>query len=241
MDGARNISNLPPSQGSIIPKFLFFIRTSYSRTSCCCGLFTLRTAIYIFAILDCVIGGFSALALLSLQSSPESVTTPEGLMLVIAAVMLFPASMGLLGASRTNAAQVTKYYYGKVGQLFALPLLEIWNLKITTAARQQSLSLGGWLTSLLMMSFEWALLAYVAHICFSYVNWVAQGQTVLANNGREMMEMMEQYRGQAAALNYPAQAVVVGAPIASSVPVTGISPPSKVEIQVGEPIPQAPA
>ncbi len=200
-----------------ISKFMFCFSDTKYRKSCCCGLFTLRASIYIFAIIDIVYGSISALSLL-LESDRGEYYEQESrpsfyIVHLINALVALPATLAIHGAARTDAKKISYYYYAKVAQMLLLPLPRL--IESQRSCRAYTCTSGEFVIFLIFLAVTTVVLLYQAHILFSYVNLVCHGETVLANNGQDVVQAMDQYRRQAAALDLQPNAVVVGAPVAT--------------------------
>nr|ABR27260.1 hypothetical protein [Metopus es] len=215
---AEQVRDLPISgtqQYSGISKFLLCISTERYRTSCCCGLFALRAAIYIFAILDIIIGGVCLAILLAVMNYNN--LTKEGLIifeisLVIDISVAFAAILAIHGAANANAKKVSYYYYAKVGQLITRIIPNILQRRLQ--CKTASCGFSELFIYILIQALVTTIHIYVAHVIFSYINLVSKGETVLANNGKEVVQKMDEYRHQAAALELqPYPGVVVGSAV----------------------------
>ncbi len=219
----EQIREIPVGSGQSegISKFLFLINTSKYRTSCCCGLFTLRAAIYIFAIIEIISGAVSALSILLEADRVRFYDSSSGsrasfyVVQLINVMPALPAVLAIHGAAHTNAKKVSYYYYAKVAQIFLLPIPQI--VESRRNCRAYGCTRGDFVGTLLSLAMITMIAVYIAHVLFSYVNLVVRGEIVLANNGRDVVQAMEQYRRQAAALELQPSAVVVGAPVATPV------------------------
>ena len=212
MDQIREgpIIGIAPYEG--IRKFLFCISTDKLRTSCCCGLFTLRAAIYIFAILDIIGGSFGLLALLASTEQMHAGNFDWELVLrATDALVALPAILAIHGAANANAKKISYYYHAKILQLLIKPVPFYYVTKQN--CMYNVCTTGEIVFGMIFVAITLSIYVYQAHVFYSYVNLVVKGETVLANNGGEVVQAMQQYRHQAAALDMqPYPAVVIGAP-----------------------------
>eukprot|EP00826_Nyctotherus_ovalis_P052691 TRINITY_DN6737_c0_g1_i1.p1 TRINITY_DN6737_c0_g1~~TRINITY_DN6737_c0_g1_i1.p1 ORF type:complete len:237 (+),score=30.82 TRINITY_DN6737_c0_g1_i1:141-851(+) len=210
-----SISEMRPYQG--LSRFFFCFSSGRHKTSCCCSLFTLRSGIYSFAILDAVVGMFNLLVLFIYLDMYSNVEPYFWVMvgITVDVAVVIPAFMGIRGANKTIPKLVAVYYHAKVIQTLLKPLLRVfYTIKICDLITCESVDSAVEIVNIVLLI---AFYVYQAHIFYSYVNLVCKGEDVLANNGREVAEAMEQYKRQAAVLElnaYPG--VVMGAALQPS-------------------------
>ena len=129
--------------------------------------------------------------------------------------MIVPAIIAIRGTAKSDAKKVSMYYYGKVTQdllLSIIGLLEYNDYCQIAFCDGQSL-----LEVVLGIGLINLLYLYQAHVMFSYVNHVARGNVILANNGQELTENMDRIQQNAAALELEqVPAVVIGTPVTPS-------------------------
>ena len=205
-----------------LSRFCFCFNLRKYRTSCCFGCFTLRATIYIFGIFD-IISGFLEFFILFTHFDINMFNRPycwAALSKTINIATGITAIIGMSGANKTDPKKVAVYYYGKVIQVIGSTGFHV--LYVIEMCNEYFCDPGSNFGLLLGTTLNVALLIYEALIFYSYVNLVCQGKSVLANNGREVVEAMELYRRQAGVLDLnPYPGVVVGA----------VLQPSAVEVQ----------
>lgn len=237
MERIRNILRLGQSNDfPIIENFMFCYRTSQYETSCCCSVFPLRTAIYIFGALDIILGMLNTLVFLTNLKNDAGFAPgeaiPSMLSSFVAAFMILPALYALSGLPQSSARKVAYYYYAKVVQTILRPILEIWWNRAFCIHFQQCRSTY-WGALLLFILLIIALHIYEAKLFFSYANLVTKGEIILANNGNEVVEAIKKVRDQAAIINAPSYTnIIVGSVIAPALGLNGmgIEPGQTVEI-----------
>ena len=196
-----------------IPKFFFCFPIGSLKTSCCFNLFSLKAGVQMFAIFDIILGISHAYKLLSQDKKPNQESIMWDIYLSIMLIfMIIPAIITMQGTAKSDAKKVSIYYYGKLAEnlfLSIITLLESNNYCQTNPCNVQS-----FLEFILFIGLLNFLYLYQAHVILSYVNHVARGNTMLANNGQELTENMGRIRHSSAALQLGRNpAVVVGAPI----------------------------
>jgi len=188
MSNLENVQQNEKSQPSYEPinKFLFCFGGEAYRTSCCFELFSLRTSIYIFGILDLLIGGISMFSLTSLLFRPEAgITFEDYALMIIDSLLVFAALLGLDGVQSMNMKKVTCYYYGKMVQVIFRPVFNILYEQMHCSERIHECSSKTWFIYLAILIATIAIYVYEAHSLYSYVGLVSKGEIALASKGKE--------------------------------------------------------
>ena len=215
MEKPRDILAVNIQNFEVIPKFALCIPTDNYMKSCCGELFPLRSAIYIFCLLDLTIGAICAVNLVRTYSAGTSMLFPTILLNLANVLMIVPAICSMHGAARSRARKVAYGYYSRLAQVATKFVLRLWETGASCAV-DESCGFLHLMGRFLISFLEAAFFIWAAHVFFSYINLVCKGDHVLANNGIDLAQVMSQYRHQAAALEmHPYPDTTLGLPPAN--------------------------
>ena len=181
-----------------IDKFVFCFAAKNYKDSCCFGLFSLRTSIIIFAIIDILVGFINAITLLVFRYLVlVDITKEEFVLLVIDIALIVPAVIGMRGACRTNAKKVSVYYYGKLCQLLTRPTFDLLCERTHCRTRAHECTALTWFLYFIVISLTVVINIYQAYLFYSYVGLIINNQVILANKGLKEAVRVEKYNEQA--------------------------------------------
>ena len=157
-------------------KFLFCINIERKAETCCCKMITLKVAAFLIMVTYIISG---VIAIFVEIFSDARYRTPIGnFENIVCILLMFVSILGIYGIKKKNSRFIKILYIMMIFNYFANT--------ITTIMAYD------WITIIINCILRTALNLYFLFIVYSYYYHLANGNFILAENGREMVKIIEQ-------------------------------------------------
>ena len=185
-----------------ISKFFLCIHIQNYSTSCCFNAFTLKISVTLIALFEMFI------SILSIPYFLDSTNIIEGIILFVNIISIVPGYFGFKSIRSSDGNILRYYYFWRLFKILFWLFLNILSRFIYCLENYKCIDLRVFMLVIFIIS---SIELYLLYILFSTANLLLKGETILVNNGIEVVQMISEVKNQNTIL--PQIEIVKGIPL----------------------------